>query len=105
MFARLSIIQGKPELVDEGIRGYREQTVPSVKQMKGFKEAYLMVNRQTGKMIGITMWETEKALRDSAAAADRLRAQGAQTANAAQAPIVEIYEVAVAEVPTSVGMK
>jgi hypothetical protein len=42
MFARVSTIQGKPELVAEGIRNFREQIMPAVKKMAGFKGAYLL---------------------------------------------------------------
>jgi hypothetical protein len=31
MFARVSTIQGKPQQVEDGIRQYREQVMPAVK--------------------------------------------------------------------------
>ncbi len=95
MFARVSTIQGKPASLDEGVRDYKEQMLPSAVKMNGFKDALLMVDRKSGKMVGITFWETEKDLQASASAADKLRARGAQKAAAAQPPQVEVYEVAV----------
>ena len=95
MFARVSIVQGKPEKVNEGISHYREQTVPAARKMAGFKGAYLLVDRKSGKSMGITLWDTERNLQASAAAADKLRAQAAQTAAAPRPPVVEIYEVAI----------
>ncbi len=95
MFARVSTIQGKPGSIDVGVRDYKEQTLPAVMKMKGFKDALLMVDRKSGKMLGITFWETEKDLQASALAADKLRARGAQAAAATQPPQVDIYEVAV----------
>jgi len=95
MFARVSTIQGKPEQVDGGIRHYREQLLPEVRRMAGFKGAYLLVDRKNGKSVGITLWDTEKDLQASVTAANRLRAQAAQIAAAPKPPIVEIYEVAV----------
>ncbi len=95
MFARVSTILGKPERVEDGIRNYKEEMIPSAKKMAGFKQALFMVDRKTGKMVSITFWDTEKNLRESTSAADKLRAQGVQHSGTAQPPIVAIYEVAV----------
>ena len=95
MFARVSTILGKPERVEEGISNYQEQMIPAAKKMTGFKQALLMVDRKSGKMVGITFWDTENNLRESTLAADKLRAQGVQHSGTAQPPVVEIYEVAV----------
>ncbi len=95
MFARVSTIQGKPQQVEDGIRQYREQVMPAVKKMAGFKGAYFLVDRKSGKEVSITLWDTEKNLQDSTKAADQLRAQASQTVAASKPPIVEIYEVAV----------
>lgn len=95
MFARVSTIQGKPERVEDGIRNYREQVIPSVKKMVGFKGAYFLVDRESGKEVSITLWGTEKDLQASAEAANRLRSQASQTVAAPQPPMVEVYEVAV----------
>ena len=99
MFARISTILGKPDRTDEGIRNYREQVLPAVRKMAGFKGAYLLVDRKIGKSAGITMWETEKDLQASSAAANQLRARGAVATAAATPPMVEIYEVAVQSQP------
>ena len=95
MFARVSTIQGKPQQVEDGIRQYREQIMSAVKKMAGFKGAYFLVDRKSGKEVSITLWNTEKNLQDSAKAADQLRAQASQAVAASKSPIVEIYEVAV----------
>jgi heme-degrading monooxygenase HmoA len=95
MFARVSIIQGKPEKVDEGIRHYREQVLSAARKMGGFKGAYLLVDRKNGKNLGITLWDTEKNMQASAAAANQLRSQAAENIAAPKPPVVEIYEVAV----------
>ena len=95
MFARVSTIQGKPEQTEDGIRQYREHVMPAGKKMAGFKGAYFLVNRKSGKEVSITLWDTERNLQDSTKAADQLRAQASQTVAASKPPIVEIYEVAV----------
>src|SRR3990170_1006012 len=95
MFARVSTIQGKPQQVEDGIRNYREQVISAAKKMVGFKGAYLLVDRKSGKEVSITLWDSEKDLQTSTKAADQLRAQASQTVAAPKPPVVEIYEVAV----------
>ncbi len=101
MFARVSTFEGKPDRLDDSISDFRNQTIPALKNMSGFKDAYLLVDRNTGKAISITMWETREDLQSSASKANNLRAQAAQTISANQPPKVEILEVAVSGVPTS----
>jgi len=95
MFARVSIVQGKPGKMDEGIKHYRETLLPEAKKMTGFKGAYLLVDRKTGKNLGITLWDTEKNMQASTAAANRLRTQAAEKLADPNPPVVEVYEVAV----------
>jgi len=95
MFARVSTILGKPQQVEDGIRQYREQVMSAVKKMAGFKGAYFLVDRKSGKEVSITLWDKEKDLQASTKAADHLRAQASQTVAASKSPTVEIYEVAV----------
>lgn len=52
----LPIQRGK---VDEAIRLFRDSIAPMFKQRKGFKDGYLVGDRNTGKAVSITLWETE----------------------------------------------
>jgi heme-degrading monooxygenase HmoA len=94
MFARLTITEGSPSGIDKGIRFMKETILPEAKKMRGFKGSYLLVDRKTGKQMGITLWETEADLNTSTEAAKRLRAQYVEAATT-KPPKVEIYEVAV----------
>ena len=94
MFARVSIVEGSPAGIDAAIRFMRETILPQAGSMRGFKGSYLLVDRKTGKQMGIALWETEADLNASAEAANSLRAQYVQAATA-QPPKVEVYEVAV----------
>ncbi|OGO32741.1 MAG: hypothetical protein A2Z29_07995 [Chloroflexi bacterium RBG_16_56_11] len=95
MFARVSALQGKPDQLEAGVRNYREQVVPSARKLTGFKGAYLLTDRNSGKFLSITLWDTEKNLQASATAADKLRANASKTIAASKPPVVEIYEVVV----------
>jgi heme-degrading monooxygenase HmoA len=95
MFARVSTIEAKPDQLEAGVHQYQEMVLPEVRKMAGFKGAYLLVDRKSGKNVGITLWDTEKNLQASTMAANQLRAQASKTLAASKAPVVEIYEVAV----------
>jgi len=64
--------------MDEGIRQAREVVLPGAKQMDGFKGIIALGDRQSGKTLGITFWESEEAMRASEEAASRLREESAQ---------------------------
>ena len=48
MFARLTIVQVKPDDVDKVIKLYGDAVVPAAKSQKGFKGISLLTDRKTG---------------------------------------------------------
>ena len=60
MFARLTMVQVKPENIDETTKLYGESVVPAAKSQKGYKGAYMLVDRSTGKGVSISLWESEE---------------------------------------------
>jgi heme-degrading monooxygenase HmoA len=93
MFARMTTIKGIPEKVDIGIEQFRERTARS-SEIEGFQGFYLLVDRKSGKMVAVTLWETEQAMQASAARAAQQRAQATGTAAVSEPPTVEMFEVA-----------
>ena len=60
MFARLTIVQSKPDKRDEVTKIYRESVVPSAKSQKGYRGIYLLSDPKTGKGISISLWDSEE---------------------------------------------
>ena len=100
MHARVSIFEGSPDQLDEGLRQAREQVLPRARQMDGFKGLIALGDRQSGKTLGITLWESEEAMRASEEAANQLREESAE-ASGGQVAGVERYEVGLFEVPSA----
>jgi heme-degrading monooxygenase HmoA len=94
--ARVSIFEGSPDQIDEMLRQAREQVLPSARQMDGFKGLIALGDRQSGKSLGITFWESEEALRASEEAANRMRGETAE-ASGEEIAGVERYEVGLFE--------
>lgn len=92
MYARTISAQTSPERLDEAIQRWRESAAPSHNQLKGFKKTYLLVERSTGKIKIVALFETEADLKAS------VEWHKAQTAKFAgffpTPPSVENYEVA-----------
>jgi heme-degrading monooxygenase HmoA len=59
MFARFTIVQVKPEKIDETIKLYEESVVPGAKKQKGYQGIYLFTDRSTGKGYSISLWDSE----------------------------------------------
>jgi len=99
MYARVNTFQGLPDRIDESIRTVREQVLPQLQGQDGFKGLIGMVERQAGKVIGVTLWESEEALRTSEEEADQLRRESAQAGDQTIAN-VERCEIVLFEVPS-----
>lgn len=54
----LTTIEVKPENMDEFVHIWREGST-DVKSFRGFKEGYLVTNRDLGKVVIVGLWETE----------------------------------------------
>lgn len=55
MFARFTIVQVKPEKIDETIKLYEESVVPGAKKQKGYQGIYLFTDRSSGKGYSISL--------------------------------------------------
>ena len=98
MFARMTTLEGPPDQVDEGLRYVREQVLPFMQQQDGFKGFIALGDRQSGKVIGVSFWESEQAMQASEEAGDRARSDSAEVVSASVVG-VERYEVGLFEMP------
>jgi heme-degrading monooxygenase HmoA len=96
MFARATTLRGSAEKVDAGVQQYQE-ALSRFREIPGNQGAFLLIDRSSGKGMGVTLWESEHAMTDSREQADQLRQQAAQQAGG-QIESVEEYEVAVWDV-------
>ena len=90
MYARVSTYSGDG---DRLLDGFADLTEP-LAAIDGFSHAYFMVDRESGKGMSITIWETEEALNASVEKANELREKGA-AAGGAEIESVQHYEIGV----------
>ena len=95
MHARVTALSGTPGDVDGGITNFRDNVVPYTKEAG--RGAILLVDRQNGKALAITLWEDEEAMQASEERANSLRVDAAEQMGASTQPTVDRYEVAIFE--------
>lgn len=93
MHARVTTYQSPAEqLTDEAIEKSRADILPRLYAIEGNRGALYLVNRETGKTLTITLWETEDALKASEQTSSQLRQDKAKMTGGAVGN-VESFEV------------
>jgi len=100
MYARVTTIQGAPGKMDDATGHIQEQTLPQLQKMEGFKGFVALGDRQSGKMLGVSFWESEEALQATEQAVSDVRSGAAGAADGIVASVEE-YEVLVNEAPSA----
>lgn len=89
MHARVSTYTTEdPEGLIEGFK----RVSSDLEQVDGFSHAYFLVDKDGGKALSITIWESEDALNASRSQADELRRRGTE-ASGTSIDSVDHYEI------------
>jgi len=91
MFARLGAWQGSAEELERWIERARDHVKPAIREDPGLKAAYWLVDREAGKGLIVTFWDSEEAMRASEEA--RRRRQAATAAATGARVTTERYEI------------
>ncbi len=95
MHARLLTAQVSPEKMDEFIQLWHNKILSTYQEQTGWKSARLLVDRQTGKAILISVWETEAERQTSGTGSAQGQKVHATIGHLLTGrPVVEHYEVA-----------
>src|SRR5215211_4243028 len=79
MFARVSTYEGRPEQLDEMHQEGMEHVLPALEMQDGFSGGLVLADRQSGKVLVVTLWESEQALDATEDASHWMRIFGAQS--------------------------
>jgi quinol monooxygenase YgiN len=63
VFARSTTVQAQPGFIDAGIAHMRDKTMPALQAIDGFVGLSLLVDRESGRCIATSAWESEDAMR------------------------------------------
>ncbi|MES2951387.1 MAG: antibiotic biosynthesis monooxygenase [Pseudomonadota bacterium] len=59
MFARVTHVQAKPDMLQDVVALYQDCVTPLLKQQQGFESTLLLTDPLTGKGMSITVWDSE----------------------------------------------
>ena len=102
MYARMTTIHSPRERMDAGLDKVKEDIVPSMRQMPGFKGIIGLVDRNSNTGITLSLWEDEQTMRQGEEEGTRLREEAAKAMKAETEPMVNRYEVVYIEVESPV---
>lgn len=94
MFARSTLINAQPSMVDPGITHVRDTVMPALSHLDGYLGVSLMIDRESGRGIVTSAWRSEDAMRNSVDRASAIRDGAVRTFGAPGAEVEE-WEVVV----------
>ncbi len=100
MHARVSRFAGlDPGRVEATVEQFRTGALDELRGQPGFKGITVGVNRASGSAIAITLYESEREMRESEKLAAQARAAAIETGQTgpSREPVVDHYEVVVQE--------
>ena len=104
VWSRITTVQGDPAQADKAIANFRETIVPSIRKMSGARTALFFVNRQSGKTIAGSVWDTEQDLQKSEAPIGELRAEAVKKFGGHD-PKTEVFEIFYTEILTPASVR
>lgn len=97
MYARVSTYEGSVEDYDASLEKMRSDIAPQVRAMPGSAGLLSMIDRNTGRGLSITLWDSEEAMVATREQANQVRSQAASAMGSRIVDVTE-YEVGVADV-------
>jgi len=93
MIAHVVEFHGQPDQLEViGMKGFDERVVPVLRAQPGFEGCLTLLNREHGKMLGVTLWSTEENGRLAGARLEQERRTGVAEMGATS-PSPDFYEV------------
>jgi hypothetical protein len=95
VYARSTTIQAQPSSIDAGVAHVRDEIMPGLQDIDGCVGLSLLVDRQSGRCILTTCWDSEDTMRASEEHVRSIRDRAADEFGGIGSPTVEEWELAV----------
>jgi heme-degrading monooxygenase HmoA len=79
MHARMLEFEGSVEEIDAAVALGHEQILPLERQMPGFRGLILLADKDAGRLVSLSLWESEELMQQSEASARIITRLGAQS--------------------------
>ena len=73
MYARVTTVETSPARLDTATHFFRQQVLPRLQQMDGFKGFIVLGDLQRGKLLGVALWESEEVMQSTQEVVSRIR--------------------------------
>jgi heme-degrading monooxygenase HmoA len=93
MYARSTTVRGNPQNLDDAIAYLRDEAMPVIQEMPGCIGLSMMCDRDSGRCIATTAWETEEAMHNSEGGVHDMRQRFASMLGGS--PEVQEWEIGV----------
>jgi len=93
VYARSTTIQAQTSCIDAGIEHVRDEVLPTIQDIDGCIGLSMLVDRNSGRCIATSAWQSEQAMRASEEQLRPIRGQAAEILGGS--PQVEEWEIAV----------
>jgi heme-degrading monooxygenase HmoA len=91
MLARVNSVQTAPDKIDDLVK-FSQERFPDAREAPGFRGFYLLADRQSGKIVSISLWDSDDDLRGFETRGAQMRTEASSDVGIAPTP-VELYEV------------
>ena len=101
--ARVLHFDGDPANADAAVTMIEERVIPGVRAFPGFVGGFWLIDREAGKGVGVTLYDSAENLKASRAPADTMRTQSAGQLGGTFGEFKEYEVLARTEAPERVG--
>jgi heme-degrading monooxygenase HmoA len=103
MFARVTTYESRPEQLDEMHHEGMEHVLPALEMQDGFSGGLVLADRQSGKFLVVTLWESDQAMDATEDASHWLRIFGAESGGGTISSVqrYEVFFSAIKQAPIS----
>ena len=73
MWARVTRVTGDSSRAEDAVRLINDEVIPGIKELGSTAHGYWLMNRKDGKVVAVTLFESEQTLRESEAMTAEMR--------------------------------
>jgi heme-degrading monooxygenase HmoA len=100
MHARMFEFEGSADEIEAALTLAHEEILPLERRMPGFRGLILLADRNAGRLVSLSLWDSEELMQGSEASARMIARLGAQSIGGKRTA-VEPFEVALFELSSS----
>ena len=93
MYARSGLVEVSPSRVDDAVRALADEQIPRYRELQGYRGITVLADRHSGKILGISFWESEADIAASDALGEEARTRVRDAGGGSGEPVREVWEV------------